>query len=83
MPLQAGREGARFLQLPPHLRPALPLAGVAQVSPGLPQVHAGGGAAAGGADLQGQIRGGQVLLPQYPQAATGAGAPGPHSADLT
>lgn len=46
-------------------------------------MHAGGGAAAGGADLQGQVRGGQVLLPQHPQAAVGAGAPGPYPAGLT
>ncbi|XP_035884666.1 unconventional myosin-VIIa isoform X5 [Phyllostomus discolor] len=62
-----------------HL-PLLP--GAAQVSPRLPQVHAGGGAAAGGTDLQGQVRGGQVLLPQYPKDAPGAGAPGPHPAGL-
>lgn len=37
------------------MTPALFLTGTAQISPRLPQVHPGGGAAAGGTHLQGQI----------------------------
>lgn len=59
---EAGRAGPNFRGTtgsPSSSLPVLPsalfLAGVAQVSPRLPQVHSGGGAAAGCPHLQGQV----------------------------
>lgn len=56
-----------------HLLPP----GAAEVPARLPQVSAGGGAPVGSADLQGEVRGGQVPLPQHVQDPEGARPSGP------
>lgn len=57
--------------------------GTTQVSQGLPQVSKGGSKPAGGVDLQGQIRGGQVLFPQHCQDPEGSSSSGPNQISVT